>query len=244
MHTDRSSAVALAASVAEGARGVELGDVVVGVAPPFPFLEAVGAALAGSPVELVAQDVHPEPKGAFTSAVSAPMLASLGVARVIVGHSERRAHFGDDDATVARKLRAALAEGLGPILCVGERLEQRESGDHQPVVRAQVEAALKGLDAEGLAKVVVAYEPVWAIGTGKTATPEQAGEMHRFLRGVVQELGGELPILYGGSVKPANADALAATPGIDGVLVGGASLAADSFVPIISSCANALREQG
>lgn len=233
MHTTRDDAVALAKGLVEGLGEVN-GSLCVGVAPPFCFLEAVGHTLAGSSIELVAQDVHSEPKGAFTSGVSTSMLASLGVNRVIVGHSERRKIFGDDDAMVAAKLRATLNEGMDAVLCVGEQLSQREAGEHQAVVRAQLEASLDGLSDEQLARVTVAYEPVWAIGTGVTATPAQAGEMHEFIGGLLK---GDIAILYGGSVKPDNAAELVATPGIDGFLVGGASLKADSFLQIVKSCA-------
>ena len=246
MNTDLPGAVTLATELTVALRETPPADgVVVGVAPPFCFLAPVKEVLEGSPVELIAQDCHPEPKGAFTGAVSASMLASLGVQRVIVGHSERRAVFGDDDATVRRKLEAALGAGLRVILCVGETLAQREAGQAEAVVGAQLQAGLEGLSAEQLAQVIVAYEPVWAIGTGVTATPEQAGAMHTALREqVLPELcsevlgGGEPPaVLYGGSVKPANIDALAKTAHVGGVLVGGASLEASSFAQIVQGCA-------
>ncbi len=235
MNTDRDGAIALAAYLASGIKSKHLGDAIVGIAPPFCFLECVGQAIAGTAIELIAQDVHAEPKGAFTSAVSASMLASLQVKRVIVGHSERRKVFGDDDAKVAGKLRAVLGAGMDVILCVGEQLSEREAGQHQAVVEGQIKAALDGLSAEELARVVVAYEPVWAIGTGVTASPAQAGEMHEYIAKNLVPAG--TPILYGGSVKPKNAQELAETPGIDGFLVGGASLKAESFLPIIDSCA-------
>lgn len=214
----------------------------VGIAPPFPYLHAVGTLLEGSGVELVAQDCHAETKGAFTSWVSAPMLRSVGVRRVIVGHSERRKHGGDDDTRVRAKLEAALAAGLGVILCVGESLEEREAGRQAEVVGTQLRAALTGLSVEQWAETVIAYEPLWAIGTGKTASPEQAGEMHTQIIGqILPELlpaGVDAPfVLYGGSVKPANIDALAAIDGVGGVLVGGASLEANSFGRIAQGCA-------
>ncbi|RMG10034.1 MAG: triose-phosphate isomerase [Planctomycetota bacterium] len=241
MHTLRDEAVSLAEGVARGIRDLDPAEVVVGVAPPFPFLEAVGRAIAGSAVLLVAQDLHPEAQGAFTGAVSGPMLASLGVERVLVGHSERRSLFGEDDACVAAKLRGALAAGLDPILCVGERLAEREAGRQEAVVAAQLDAAFADLDPAARARLLVAYEPVWAIGTGVTATPEQAGAMHAFIR---SHLGPAAPpILYGGSVKPKNASDLAATPGIDGFLVGGASLDADSFLAIVEGCRAAPRSE-
>lgn len=244
MHTTLDEARALAAGIAAGLKageGPSDEGFGMGVAPPFPFLAAVGEALAGSGVELVAQDCHAEAKGAFTSAVSVAQLASVGVDRVLVGHSERRKHFGDDDAICARKLRAVLAGGLKAVLCVGENLAQRDAGEHVAVVSAQVKASLEGLETYDPARLAVAYEPVWAIGTGRTATPEQAGDMHAAIEGVLAELGAAgVPVLYGGSVKPANVASLASTPGVSGVLVGGASLQADSFLAICQG----VREQG
>ena len=240
MNTTRDDAVALAADLAKGLSSVEGWDpqgLVVGVAPPYPFLESVKAALGDSQVELIAQDVHAEPKGAFTSAVSAAMLKSVGVDRVIVGHSERRKHFGDDDAAVRAKTKATLDAGLGVIVCVGEQLAQREAGEQEAVVKGQLEAVFEGLSSDELNSLVVAYEPVWAIGTGKTASPAEAGAMHQFIRQLVKTAGApDLPILYGGSVKPANAQELAETPEVGGFLVGGASLKADSFVKIVRGC--------
>lgn len=245
MHGTRAEAVALAAQVAAGLEGVPAWDpdeVRVGVAPPFPFLEAVGAALAGTRVELVAQDCHQEPQGAFTGWVSAPMLASVHVRRVLVGHSERRQHAREDDALVRAKLEAVLEAGLDPVVCVGELLAERDAGRHEAVVERQVRAALEGLDPSAFARVVVAYEPVWAIGTGRTATPEQAGAMHRSIEAVLAAIAPEaarIPVLYGGSVKPSNAAELARTPGVAGALVGGASLEAASFVEIVRGVAEA-----
>ncbi|HBP22081.1 MAG TPA: triose-phosphate isomerase [Planctomycetes bacterium] len=241
MNTDLAGAVTLATELSVALREHPPADeVMVGVAPPFCFLAPVKEVLQGSSIELIAQDCHPEAKGAFTGAVSAPMLASLGVQRVIVGHSERRAVFGDDDATVRRKLEAALGAGMRVILCCGETLAQREAGQAEEVVGAQLKAGLEGLSADQLAQVIVAYEPVWAIGTGVTATPEQAGAMHTALREqVLPDLcNGDAPaVLYGGSVKPANIDALAKTAHVGGVLVGGASLEASSFARIVQGCA-------
>lgn len=240
MNTTRDEAVALATDLAEGLAALDGWDpqsLVVGVAPPYPFLDAVGAALEGSAVEVIAQDVHAAPKGAFTSGVSAAMLASVGVQRVIVGHSERRWVFGDDDAAVCAKVKAALGAGLGVILCVGEQLAEREAGRQEAIVKGQVDAVLQTLAAGDLARVCIAYEPVWAIGTGKTATPAEAGAMHQFIRQLVNTAGApDMPILYGGSVKPANARELAETPEVGGVLVGGASLQAASFVEIVRGC--------
>ncbi|MCO5166819.1 MAG: triose-phosphate isomerase [Planctomycetes bacterium] len=247
MHTSRAEAVALASGVVAQLQQVPAWDpdvVRVGLAPPFPFLEAVRDAVAGHPVELVAQDCHAEPRGAFTGWVSAPMLASVGVRRVIVGHSERRQHAGEDDALVRRKLEAALEAGLDPVVCVGEQLAERDAGRHEAVVEAQARGALEGLDPAAYARVVVAYEPVWAIGTGRTATPEQAGTMHRFIGGLLASFGPQaagVPVIYGGSVKPDNIDGLARQDGIAGALVGGASLEAGSFVQIVRGVAEQAR---
>ena len=194
-------------------------DVVI--CPPYASLEAAVA----SGARVYAQNVHWEAQGAYTGEVSPTMLRELGVAGALVGHSERRQLFGETDEMVARRARAALAEGLGVIACVGETLEQRESGDTELVLKIQVEAiAFAAGEQEDL---VIAYEPVWAIGTGKTATPEQAEEAHRFIKGVLDR-----PVLYGGSVKPENAAELLAQTSIDGALVGGASLEPDSFAAI------------
>jgi triosephosphate isomerase len=188
-----------------------------------PFVSLAAAVETGR--RIYAQNVHWEAQGAYTGEVSPQMLLELGVAGAIVGHSERRQHFGETDETVARRARAALEAGLGVIACVGETLEQRESGDTELVLKIQVEAL--AFAAGTHERLVLAYEPVWAIGTGKTATPEQAAEAHGFIRGVLDR-----PILYGGSVKPENAAELLSQPGVDGALVGGASLEPDSFAAI------------
>ncbi len=206
--------------------------------PPYTTLPAVVEVLAGSAVQAGAQDLYFEERGAFTGEISAGMLSALGVSFALAGHSERRHVFGEGDETVARKLRAALGAGLMPVLCVGELLEEREAGKASLVVETQVRASLEGLSAEEFARVVVAYEPVWAIGTGKTATPGDASEIHKVIREILGSIfdteAAELtPILYGGSVKPSNARELLDTENIDGVLVGGASLEADSFLSII-----------
>ncbi len=194
-------------------------DVVI--CPPFASLEAA----VESGARVYAQNVHWEPQGAYTGEISPPMLRELGVAGALVGHSERRRLFGESDEMVARRARAALQAGLGVIACVGETLEQRESGDMQLVLKIQVEAIAFAAGAED--NLVIAYEPVWAIGTGKTATPEQAEHAHRFIKGLLDR-----PVLYGGSVKPENAAELLSQPSIDGALVGGASLEPDSFAAI------------
>lgn len=190
-------------------------------------------------VDIGAQDLHPEAQGAHTGDVSGEMLHDLGARWVLVGHSERRSLHGEDDDMVVRKLIAALRSGLHPVLCVGESLEQREAGAAQQTVAAQLGSALDAVGAAGFAEVTVAYEPVWAIGTGVTASPDQAQEMHAAIRAQLcsaqSELGNSLRILYGGSVKPDNAAELFAAPDIDGALIGGASLEADSFADIIEA---------
>jgi triosephosphate isomerase (TIM) len=208
------------------------------VCPPFTALESVGAALRGSPVALGAQNLHAEPKGAFTGEIAGAMLAALDCRYVIVGHSERRHGMGEDDAIVAKKLRAALRDGLTPIVCVGETLAEREADRTADVLVRQVLAAFDGLDAE--APTVIAYEPVWAIGTGRVATPEQAREAHALIRGTLDRVAGPgrgaaASILYGGSVTPDSAPSLFAEAELDGALVGGASLEAASFWRIIAA---------
>ncbi len=206
------------------------------ICPPFPYLVPVAEMLRGTPVALGAQNVSEHRPGAYTGEVAAAMLTDVGCVYVIVGHSERRSLFGESNATVAAKFKAALAEGLVPILCVGETLEQREAGDTEQVIDAQLDAVLEGAGLEGFARAVVAYEPVWAIGTGRTATPEQAQAVHRHIRErlAAQDAGiaERLPILYGGSVKGDNAAGLLAMPDIDGGLIGGASLKAEEFLAI------------
>lgn len=241
MHLTLDEALRLASEVV--GQLAPLGDrVQAGIAPPFPYLHSIGLILEGSNVELIAQDCHPEAQGAYTSWVSAPMLRSCGVRRVILGHSERRQHGGDTDAIVRRKLDAALAAGLGVILCVGESLAEREAGQQNEVVARQLRAGLQGLASSAWGEVSIAYEPVWAIGTGKTASPAEAGAMHTYiLEQVLPEIlpaGHPAPlVLYGGSVKPDTIAALAATDGVGGVLVGGASLEASSFAQIAQGCA-------
>ena len=203
--------------------------------PPAVSLEAVAAALRGrSDLLAGAQDIHWEPKGAFTGAVSAPIVAQAGARAALVGHSERRKLFGETDADTARKVRAALTAGLTPLLCVGEELAQREAGQTLAVVTRQLTGALDGLPAGDLATVVLAYEPVWAIGTGRNATPEDAGTVHREIRGWLTGRGAATPrILYGGSVNLGNIAALLAQSEIDGVLVGGASLEPDAWAQLV-----------
>jgi triosephosphate isomerase len=236
MHRTVAEAVALARDVAAGL-GEVAGRVQVAVAPPFTALSAVAGALRGSPLELAAQDVHWEPQGAFTGEVSAQMLADVGCRHGIVGHSERRQLFGETDETVRRKTQALLGAGILPIVCVGETLAEREAGRTLEVVERQVRQGLSGLPAETLGRITVAYEPVWAIGTGRTATAAQAQEVHAAVRRLLRELAGGLAdgirIQYGGSVKPENARELMNQPDVDGALVGGASLQAADFVAIV-----------
>lgn len=217
-------------------------DVDVVVCPPFTGLESVAKAIDGSTVKLGAQNMHPEPSGAFTGEVSAPMLRSIFANYVILGHSERRAYFGETDAFINKKVVAALKNQLRPILCVGETLAEREAGSTLKVVQTQTEACLEGVSKELAPSVVIAYEPVWAIGTGKVATTEQAQEVHAFIRGLLTKLFTEsvaqkVRILYGGSMKPANAPELLAQTDIDGGLIGGASLEARSFVDLVKAAA-------
>lgn len=213
-------------------------NVEVVVCPPFISLMAVRDAIAGSIIQLGAQNVYWEKSGAFTAEVSAPMLKSVGCTYVIIGHSERRTYFGETDNTVNKRIFAALAEGLKPIVCVGETLEEREAGKTFDVIRRQMTGGLANLSQEQMIPIVIAYEPVWAIGTGKTATPDQAQEVHAFIRKLLAELFGDVTaeatrIQYGGSVKADNASELMGQPDIDGALVGGASLKADSFEGIV-----------
>ena len=234
MHKTGAEGVALAAELVAG---LEPGRAEVAVAPPFTALAPVADALRGSSVALAGQDVFHEREGAFTGAVSAPMLAAAGCSIVLVGHSERRHVFGDRDGDVRRKAIAVFEAGMRPVLCVGETLEQRDAGDAENIVRSQVEAVVAGLPEAQLARLTVAYEPVWAIGTGRTATPEIAEAMHRVIRASLAALAGSgaaerTPILYGGSVKGDNAGAILAGANVDGLLVGGASLRADSFLTI------------
>jgi triosephosphate isomerase len=212
------------------------------VCPPFTALAAVGAVLKGSAVHLGGQNLHPEPRGAFTGEIAGPMLVDAGCRFVIVGHSERRRHFGEDDALVARKLRAALACGLTPIVCVGETLAEREGGRTAEVLVRQAAAAYDGLGTAEAGTTVVAYEPVWAIGTGRVATTAQASEAHLIIRTTLDRVvpggaGDGCAVLYGGSVTPENAAGLFADPQVDGALVGGASLEAATFARIIMAAA-------
>jgi len=211
-------------------------DVVI--CAPFTALSAVVERRYGTAVKVAAQNMHEEASGAFTGEVSAAMLAELDVEAVVLGHSERRQLFGESDEALARKVPAALASGLEPILCVGESEEARDGGQTEAVLERQLQADLAEVPGEALAEVVIAYEPIWAIGTGRTATPEQAQETCAYIRDVLRERGGaadEVRILYGGSVKPANAAELLGQPDIDGALVGGASLDPAEFAAIVGA---------
>jgi triosephosphate isomerase len=236
MHTTLAEAHTLAQAVREGCE--PLVGVRVVLCPPYPALATVARALAGSRVGLGAQDAHWEAKGAFTGAVSPAQVADAGARLVILGHSERRQHFGETDAIVHRKVRAALAHRLTPLVCVGETAAERAGGATGAVVSRQLRGALEPLTAEEVARCWLAYEPVWAIGTGQVATPAQAVEVHARLRAGLGELAGggvasACPILYGGSIKPDNMPALMAEVEVDGGLVGGASLVAADFVAIV-----------
>lgn len=235
MNLNRREAIALAEAV--GRRSGDLAHVDLAVCPPSVYLDAVGAALAGGKVALGAQNMYHEPAGAFTGEISAAMLVDLGCRYVILGHSERRHILGETDNQINRKVLAALAAGLTPIVCVGELLAEREAGETAAVIRRQFDGSLAGLTENQMARVVIAYEPVWAIGTGKVATPQQAQEVHLDLRKLIGSrynagLAQTVRIQYGGSVKPANAAELLSQPDVDGALVGGASLKADDFLGI------------
>ena len=237
MNLDRAAAVALAEAVAKQAAGIE--GVNLAVCPPSCYLDAVGRALAGSKVALGAQNMYHQPNGAFTGELSASMLCDLGCKYVILGHSERRHILGETDTEINKKVFVALAAGLIPIVCVGELLAQREAGKTSDVIRAQFDGSLAGLSDEQMTKIVIAYEPVWAIGTGKVASPQQAEEVHLDLRKIMAQRYNEViaqtvPIQYGGSVKPDNAAVLLGQPDIDGALVGGAALKAEQFMGIVA----------
>ena len=242
MNLDRAKAKELTAAVA--ARVAEAGATELVLCPPAPYLETVGATIAAakSAVALGGQNMHDKASGAFTGEIAPAMLVDLGCRYVILGHSERRTLFGETDAAVNTKTKAALVAGLTPIVCVGETLEEREGNRTQAVVTTQINGSLAGLSSADIEKIVVAYEPVWAIGTGKVATPQQAQDVHALIRGLLGSLASpavaaKVRIQYGGSVKPDNAADLAAQPDIDGALVGGASLKADDFLGIAKAFA-------
>lgn len=220
----------------------EIENIDIVVIPPYTALSEISDMLLNSNIGLGAQDVHWEEKGAFTGEVSPIMLKDVGVRYVVIGHSERRAYFGETNESVNKKLKAVLKTGLLPIVCVGERLEEREAGKTFDVVKEHVEKGLKGISREDVLKIVIAYEPVWAIGTGRTATPEQAEEVHKYIRELLRKVydktvSENLRIQYGGSVKPENIKDLISQENIDGALVGGASLKIEQFVPIVKESA-------
>jgi triosephosphate isomerase len=236
MNLERRSALELAGALREhlGSRS----DVDVAVIPPFVYLAEICRALEGSPIRVGAQNMCHEPSGAFTGEISGAMLRDIGAHFVVLGHSERRHVFGETDELVNAKVKAALAIGLDLILCIGEKLEEREAGHTEDVVRRQLGLGLDGVEEADMPRITIAYEPVWAIGTGHTATPEQAAEVHRYLRGLLSGLYDErvsaaTRIQYGGSVKAGNAAELMAVEDVDGALVGGASLTPEAFIPII-----------
>ncbi|MFH0988914.1 MAG: triose-phosphate isomerase [bacterium] len=215
-------------------------NIIAIICPPFVSLESAKTLLEGSAIQLGAQNMYFEEEGAFTGEVSVSMLKSVGCKYVILGHSERRQYFNETDEFINRKAKKALASGLIPIICVGETLEQREGGVTEQVVSAQVRGVLNGIQAQDVAASIIAYEPVWAIGTGKNATPQQAEEVHALIRNLIGEIytaaiAEQVVIQYGGSVKPDNSAVLLSQPNIDGALVGGACLKADSFSAIIKS---------
>jgi len=244
MNLSRAEAVELARAVADAAPQSP-NSCEITLFPPYPYLIPVGEALAGSPVRLGAQDLHPSESGAYTGEVSAAMLLDVGVTSVLTGHSERRHDLGESPEFVGRKTLAALRARLETVLCVGEQLDEREAGRTEEIVLAQLSAGLTDITADLVDNLIIAYEPVWAIGTGRTASPEDAQAVHASIRGWMAErfspaIAALLRIEYGGSVKPANAAALAAQNDIDGFLVGGASLTADDFLAIVRA-ANAAR---
>jgi triosephosphate isomerase len=218
------------------------------VIPPFTAISEVSRILQGSPVQIGAQNMHWEDQGAFTGEVAAPMLKDVGCTYVVIGHSERRQYFGETNETVNKKINAALTRGLVPIMCIGESLEERENNNTITKVQSQITEGLEGLDAEQIRQIIIAYEPIWAIGTGLTATPEQAQEVHGFIRSSLAEKHGNdvascAIILYGGSVKPENTYSLLKEKDINGALVGGASLKAESFAKIAKEALKAYEEK-
>jgi triosephosphate isomerase (TIM) len=237
MHGTRPETTALIDGIKEAAASARDRDVVI--APPFTALETAARVLAGTGIGLAGQNLHVEPKGAFTGEIAGDMLREIGCTFVIIGHSERRQHFNETNELVRQKIAAALRADLEAIVCIGETLREREADNTLPVIERQVREGLAGLSREAVRNLILSYEPVWAIGTGKTATPEQAEEVHAAIRALLREIAGDnsaeaVRILYGGSVKADNIDALMAQPNIDGALVGGASLDAAAFSRIIA----------
>lgn len=239
MNKDLSGTIELISAIKNELSKSETSTEVI-VCPPFTSLESANTVLKGSSIKLGAQNMHYEDNGAFTGEISAEMLKSVGCQYVILGHSERRTLFGESNEMINKKIKKAVSAGLKPIFCVGETLEERESGSTEKVVETQIREGLSGLSETELSELIIAYEPVWAIGTGKTATPQQAQDVHQFIRNLISELfssnfADKLVIQYGGSVKPDNAAELFSQPDIDGGLIGGASLKADAFLAIVNS---------
>jgi triosephosphate isomerase len=242
MNADSHSSVALAEAIAAGSSDLAGSSVTVAVMPPFVYLQAVAKAISSSHIGLGGQDVYFEKNGAFTGEISASMLKDIGCTYVLCGHSERRHVIGETDEMINKKIAAAISGGLLPIFCVGELIEQRKAQKTAEVVKQQIEAGFAGLSDEKVLAVTIAYEPVWAIGTGLTATPKQAQEVHSLIRQLLakmydKQLAQEIRIQYGGSVKPDNAAELMQEEDVDGLLVGGASLKADDFLAIIRAAA-------
>jgi len=236
MHMTSTQTEALIHEIKEHLDGREDADIVI--APPFTSLASAKSAIGTAPIKLSAQNIFWEEKGAFTGEISPTMLTEIGCQFVIIGHSERRQHFGENDLTVNKRLNSALDAGLFAIVCIGESLDDREDGRTEEVLEKQLAGGFDSINADSLSNITIAYEPVWAIGTGKTATPRQAEDTHKFIRGWLEKKYGEavaqaVRILYGGSVKPGNASELLALENVDGALVGGASLKADDFCGII-----------
>lgn len=243
MYTTVSEAINLSQAVKAGAN--KFRDAQIVLCPPFTSLQSVSKVIEDSSIELGAQNMHPSAEGAFTGEISPAMIKDVRCRYVILGHSERRQYFKETNAFINEKVKAALKYSLMPILCVGETLAEREARQHLDVVKIQVDQSLKDLTKEDMLKIVIAYEPVWAIGTGKTASPEEAEQMHAYIRRLLKErftdeIAPKVPILYGGSVKPDNIESLILKPNVDGALVGGASLKADSFTQIIQNACQAL----
>ncbi len=236
MHNTISESLELVRGIKDNVSDVA--DVEIVVAPVYTALASVAAELKDSNINVASQNIFWEEKGAFTGEIAPNMIKDAGCSHAIIGHSERRQYFGETDETVNKRVKSALAAGLVPILCVGETLEEREAGSTIKVVETQIKGGLVDISTEDMAKIIIAYEPVWAIGTGKTASPDQAEDVHKNIRAIVEDIydsaiSGGVRILYGGSVKPENVDELMAQPDIDGALVGGAALKADSFVRLV-----------
>jgi triosephosphate isomerase len=246
MYKTVPEAVATVQKLHQASSGLEKAQIVV--IPPFTALSEVHRVLEESPIQIGAQNMHWEAEGAFTGEVSASMLKDVGCTCVVIGHSERRQYFGETNETVNKKIKSALVHGLVPIMCIGESLEERENSRTITKVQTQIEEGLLGLESDEIRRIIIAYEPIWAIGTGLTATPEQAQEVHHFIReNVAEKHGNEVAscaiILYGGSVKPANTNSLLKEKDINGALVGGASLSAESFAEIAKEAIKAYEEK-